>query len=86
MSCSRGWKKNSLSNYFNEVPNVILILLSRANSKKSPLEALSMSSNDFKTGSFSRRQPKYKTKKGDQRWAVNRRFGLLKLIYMIGDL
>lgn len=39
VSCSRGWKKNSLSSFFNEVPNVNPILLSRADSKAPILKA-----------------------------------------------
>lgn len=39
VSCSRGWKKNSLSSFFNEVPNVNPILLSRADSEAPVLKS-----------------------------------------------
>lgn len=84
-------EEKSLLNYFNEVPNVILMLLSRANSnKKKVLQKrgcpFSDSSYDFKAYSLNKRQPKKilnKKKKRKESKVGSNRLGLLKLILMI---
>lgn len=89
VSCSRGWKKNSLSSYFNEVPNVILILLSRAprtprNSKPDcPSVRLQMMWKQATSvkGSLNRKIKNLYCRKEGQRCVVNRCFRLLKSFF-----
>lgn len=94
VSCSRGWKKNSLSSCFNEVPNVILILLSRANSKKLLLKPdcpsvhfrviwkqVTIVKGSLRSTRKNKKNNNCSTEKS-KRWAVNWWFGLLQPLWL----